>query len=534
VNADTSAAPSTPQWLRGRFAGWIFATDHKRVGALWLAVGGLSIAIAGVIAVVLALQTAREGADLIGDGTYASLATMQGTLLTYGGVLPLALGLAVLVVPLQIGARGLALSGLAASGLWFGIVGLVTVVLSAFAPGDAPRSWWTTHPPLALDAARPGETIRLMGLLLVALAVLCTALALLATLRAPRADGMTDARLPLFTRAVAAFSAAQLLVAPVALLGTLLLLLAREQPGSFDWYVTDDGELLRGYGWVFDQTVAVLAIVIALGVAAEIVATFSRAPLGSRRLVHVCLLTATAALVLVPSSELVGGRLWAALLALVAAVPIVLAAVLLLPVAFRAVRAGGHGTPVPFALGALALVVLGALASVVFALDHDGLRGTTFDTARLTAFWGATFVALLGGVTYWSPKLTGRLLDARLTSLSAAMVTLSTLLAAIGFALAGLEEQPSRTGQTLADGATGALLAGIGVIGVAVGILVFGLAQLKGRSGRRVGNDPWHGDTLEWYTTSPPPPHNFTSLPPVTSERPVNDLRSALRDVGAL
>ena len=533
MNAETPVT-SAPPWIRGRISGWVFATDHKRVGALWLAVGGLGLLVGGLLALLTALQTARADGGLLGEGTYASVATMQGTLLTYGGLLPLALGLVVIVVPLQLGARGLALSGLATAGLWLGISGLVAITLSAFAPGDAPRSWWTTYPPLALDQVRPGETVRLMGFVLVALATFLTAIAVVATLRGARAPGLTDARLPLFTRAAGAFAAAQLLVAPLALIACLLLLLAREQPGSFAWYVTDEGELLQGYGWVFDQTLVTLSLVVALGVAAEIVATFARAPLRSRRVVSAGIVATTVALVVVPSADVVDDRAWAAALALFAVVPVALVAAVLLPVGLGALRREGRTTPLAFAVLALALTLLGALAALLFLVRHDDLGGTAFGTARLGALYVATLAALLGGVVYWWPKLSGRTLDARLTNLSAVVLAGAAVVAVVGFAIAGWNDQLARTGTTTDDAAGGALLASLGVLGVLAGVALFGLAGLRARTGRRVGHDPWRGDTLEWYTTSPPPPGNFTSLPPVESERPLADLRSSLEEQGAL
>jgi cytochrome c oxidase subunit 1 len=533
VNADTSAATTGPSLLRGRFAQWIFATDHRRVGTLWLAVGGTGIALSAILALVVALQTARADSTLLGEGTFASVVTMQATLLTYGGLLPLVLGLAVAIVPLQIGARGLALPQLSTGGVWLGVAGVTTIVLSSFASGDAPRSWWTTSPPLALDQARPGESIRLMGLVLVGLGALLTAIALVATLRDRRAPGMTNERLPLFTQSVGIFAVSLLVLAPVALFGDLLLILARENPGSFDWYITDDGGLLRGYGWMFGQGLIAATIVPALGIAAELVATFRRGPLGSRRLVTLGLVATAVLVVIVPSADLVEGRTWAAVLALLAAVPAAAAALVLLPAGLGAMRTGPT-TPLPFALGSLSLTLLGALASLILVVRHDDLGGTTFATARLDLFWTAALLAALGGAVYWWPKLFGRMLDARLTNLSAVVLFASAVLLAVGRAAAGWSDQGSRTGVTVDDAATASLVAAIGVAGILAGLLLFGLAKLGARRGRRVGNDPWDGDTLEWYTASPPPLGNFTSVPAVESERPLADLRRSLREQGAL
>jgi cytochrome c oxidase subunit I len=172
--------------------------------------------------------------------------------------------------------------------------------------------------------------------------------------------------------------------------------------------------------------------------------------------------------------------------------------------------------------------------SLVLVVRHDDLGATTFATARLDLLWTAGLLALLGGAVYWWPKLFGRMLHARVTNLSAVVLFFSAVLLAAGHAVAGWNDQLSHTGVTLDGAATASLVATIGAAGIVAGIALFGIAKLKALKGRRVGSDPWQGDTLEWYAASPPAPGNFASLPPVESERPLDDLRRSLREQGAL
>ena len=194
------------------------------------------------------------------------------------------------------------------------------------------------------------------------------------------------------------------------------------------------------------------------------------------------------------------------MLALLAAVPAAVAALVLLPAGLGAMRSEST-TPLPFALGSLILVLLGALASLVLVVRHDDLGGTTFATARLDLFWTAALLAVLGGAVYWWPKLFGRMLDARLTNLSAvraARVGGAARRRACGRRLERPGEPYAASRSTTQ--ATASLVASIGVAGIVAGLALFGLAKLGSRRGRRVGNDPWGGDTLEWYAASPPAP----------------------------
>ena len=479
-----SSSPTRTEaaWLRGRFTSWVFATDHKRVGVMWLAVGGVAAVIAGVLAAFTAIQTASSEASFLGEGTYASVLTMEETLLQYFVLIPIVIGLAVYLVPLMIGARGIAIPSVVSIAFWLAAFGGLAVVLSPFGSGDAPRSWWTTVPQLALDPARGAEDARLAGLTLLGIAVLLTAVALLLTLRDLRARGMTMERLPLFVQGAQLYAVACLILAPLFLIGTVLLLLERANPGSFDWYLTDEG-LARGYGWVFGQGIVAVALVPALAAAAEIVATFGRRPLPTRRLITFALVMSAGLLLISPSADDIASRRWAAILAAVAAVPITIAAVAVIAGGARALSA----TPVRFALGGAALLAIAGLETVWLAIRHDDLAGTTFTTGRLGALWCGAMLALLGALTYWWPKLFGRLLDARLTALSSIIGFGSALLLVAGRMVAGEQGQPSHTGAIIDDAGTAGLVAAIGTFGLLVGFGLFALAIAKSLNGRTGG-----------------------------------------------
>ena len=515
-----------PDWLRGRFAGWLFATDHKRIGILWLAIAGIAAAIGGLLALFTAIQTATVDSGFVGKGAYASSLTMEETLLQYFVVIPIVMGLGVYLVPLMLGSRKIAMPSLTSFAFWLAAFGALAVIISPFGSGDPPRSYWTTVPQLALDPTRGSEDARLVGLVLLAAAVFLTSISLLATLRRPGAPGMTGDRVPLFAQGIGLYSAICLLLAPLSIVGNVLLLLERGYPGSFDWYLDKNG-LASGYGFVFGQAIVNVALVPAVAAAAEVAATFSRAPF-PRRPVLLALVVATVLLALVPTADDVADKRWAAVLALLGAGALGFAALVTLAAAGRGRDLAA--SPVPFALGGLLLVLGGVGLSVWLIVRHDDVAGTTLAEARANALWAGAMLALVGALVYWWPKLFGRMLDQRILGLAFASAFGGALLLLAGQAVAGEQGQLRRAGVAF-DGAGGAgLVAFLGVLGLLGGLGLIGVAAVKGKNGRRVGNDPWHGDTLEWFTTSPPPAHNFDRLPPVETARPLFDLRRSLNE----
>jgi heme/copper-type cytochrome/quinol oxidase subunit 1 len=192
-----------------------------------------------------------------------------------------------------------------------------------------------------------------------------------------------------------------------------------------------------------------------------------------------------------------------------------------------------HRSPALFVLGGLATVPLVLLGGILVAVlpDHAplgwGFARTVLDDALLVG----SLLVVLGGLHYWWPKLFGRMLGEGLGETSFAFMFAGLNLAFFPAYLHTRElvyAYPHHAGW-----GTYQLLSTVGLVLVAFGILLFLVNVVRThalRLGTRAGNDPWRGDTLEWYTTSPPPPDNFTRIPPVTSARPLRDLRRRLEE----
>ena len=196
--------------------------------------------IAGILTLLMRLQMTRPDASILGSETYQGVLTMHGTLLVFFVLVPVVTGLATFLVPLLIGSRRIAMPGLAATALWLFVFAGAAVVLSAFADGGSSQAGWTGYPPLSLAQEGNGVRLWLIGLFLLALSVLASAVNLVATIRSLRTDGMTWSSMPMFVWSVYVWAWATIVLVPVAAVGLGLLLLERRFPGSFDFFLTSD------------------------------------------------------------------------------------------------------------------------------------------------------------------------------------------------------------------------------------------------------------------------------------------------------
>ena len=526
---------------------WPPATDHKVVGTLFVAVALLFLVVSGVLALVLRSELTTADADVLSRSTYRELFTLHGVLAVFAFLATAWVGVATAVVPLQIGAARVAFPRLQALSLWLVVAGGGMVVASPLLDGRI-SSGWTLSTPIPQGRAFRGEAVDLLilGVGLIAVALVLAAANLLVTVVKLRAPGVTLRRTPLFSWSVAVSAAVLLLALPVLLGGLAMLFVDRHYSGRvFNGFTGSGGgnPLLWPRIFWFAAYPMLWALVLpALGVISEIVPVAARRRLFSHR-------RATAAIGAVGilafagwGSEVNGlsrARVVFAIGALLVLAPV--ASLLLNWLATVATSLRQRRTnppalrtvPMVYAAGAISVLAVGLAGAAVAAVGSSTtLHRNYWQVAtHHTLYFGVGTLGVVTALAWWAPKLWGRLLSEKASLLSAALLAGGIHLTFLPMFVLGIQDMRVHlAGYSDSDLTPANVMATAGAVLTVLGVLVFAadlLASVAARRGRAAGHDPWRGHTLEWATSSPPPSHNFERLPEVRSETPVLDLRES-------
>jgi cytochrome c oxidase subunit 1 len=499
--------------------------DHTTLGRLYVLASVLFLLGAGVFGVLSGAEKLdTTSIDLFGGVTSAWQTFAAYRLgLVFCGVLPLFIGLATAVVPLQVGSPAIAFPRAAAAAFWVWLLG-VGLLIGGFAAdgglGEAPGLTGGTH--------KDGVSLTLLAIGVLVVALLLAAVCIATTVISLRAPGLSLRRVPVFSWSMLVASSVWFLTFPV-LLGRLLLAYV-DYTHAQTLYGAENA-LYNQFRWSFGQPMVYAYAIPALGIVSEIIPVAARL----RQRFYDVVLGAIALFGLLSVGAFASApNVQDKFVFLAVGYAIALPTLMIFGAWADTLRLGKPAGSGP--LGALALGLLGALvllggvvAGVLYVFVPLDLRNTSAVDGQMALVLLASATVGFAGVVYWSSKLTGRAVPEGLARLAVLPLAGGALLVGVGDFVAGFYDQPAGFVTTaVRDGAKTMNVVGLVGYGVfALGaLLAFGaLLRTFVPSGSFAPADPWHGHTLEWASSSPPPVGNFRGpLPVVRSERPLLDV----------
>jgi cytochrome c oxidase subunit 1 len=449
---------------------------------------------------------------------------------------PVWAGFANYLLPLMIGARDVAFPRLNAWSYWMFLFGGLALYASMFF--TPPEAGWFSYVPLSSIEYSPsgGQDAWIFMVHLTGLSSMLGAVNFICTIHNMRAPGMGWGRLPLFVWTILIYS--YLIVLAISSLAATVTMLLLDRHFGTNFFDPNEGGsalLWQHLFWFFGHPEVYILILPAFGVFSEVLPVFARKPIFGYKAIA----AATAGI------AFLGLLVWAHHMFATPSATVVLAFFMLssfviaVPTGvkiFNWLATLWRGTiefrvPLMFAVGGIATFVVGGITGIflaVFPVDWQ-LTDTYFVVAHMhyVAFGGTAF-AMLAATYFWYPKMTGRMLNESMGKVSFWLVFIGFQVTFLIQHSAGLSGMPRRIYEYSAGSGwhTYNLISTIGAFILGTGALLTILNLVRSlKVGTPSGPDPWKANTLEWFTPSPPPAHNFDTIPRVRSVEPMKDIR---------
>jgi cytochrome c oxidase subunit I+III len=521
-------------WRSGAgLVGWLKAVNHKDIGKRYIITGFVFFALAGIAALLMRIQLMFPENTFLNADQYNQLFSIHGITMMFIFAVPIMLGVGLYFVPLMVGARDAPFPKLNAFGYYIYLFAGIILWLSLFL-GTAPDGGWFAYTPLTETRYSPTYGMDIYASLITFSEVssLIVAVELVVTILKFRAPGMSLNRIPLFVWAMLVTAFMVIIAMPSVVIASTELMLDRAINTQF--FVPEMGGnplLWQHLFWFFGHPEVYIIFVPALGMVSEVLATFTRRPVVGYPLLVLSLIS-----IGMLSFGLWVHHMFATGLPILGLSMFTIASMIIAVPSgiqiFSALATLWHGklnlkTPLLYILGFIVNFVLGGITGVMVAsvpLDWQ-VHDTYFVVAHLHyVLIGGSVFPLLGALYYWFPKITGRMMNERLGKWNFWLTFIGFNVAFFPMHITGLLGMPRRVYTYLPglgwDGLN--FVSTIGALLLAFGVLLFVINVVRSlRTGEKASNNPWNAGTLEWATTSPPPPYNFDPLPAVHSRYPL-------------
>jgi cytochrome c oxidase subunit I len=502
---------------------WLFATNHKDIGTMYLVFSCIMFFIGGAMALAIRAELFQPGMQFFDPGFYNQMVTNHALVMIFGAVMPAFVGLANWMIPLQIGAPDMALPRMNNYSFWILPFAFTLLLGSLFTPSGGPAGGWTMYPPLSLQSGN-SFPMMIFAVHLMGASSIMGAINVIVTILNMRAPGMSLLKLPLFcwTWLITAY----LLIAVMPVLaGAVTMLLTDHYFGTSFFNPAGGGDpvMFQHIFWFFGHPEVYILILPAFGIVSEIIPTFSRKPMfGYDAMVYATASIAFLSFIVWAHHMFtvgmpLAGQMFFMMSTMLIAVPTGVKV-------FNWTTTMWKGSlsfepPMLFALAFLFLFTIGGFSGLMLAIvpaDYQ-YQDTYFVVAHFhyVLVPGAVF-AIMAAVYYWLPKWTGTMYDMTLAKWHFWVSNVSVNVLFFPQHFLGLAGMPRRIPDYNVQFTDWNVVS-------SVGGFVFGFSQLlfvwviikAARGGPPATAKVWDGDMtgLEWSVPSPAPYHSFETPP---------------------
>lgn len=502
---------------------WLFTTNHKDIGTLYLCFSGLMFFVAGMMAMLIRANLMQPGSIFFTTNTYNELVTLHGLVMIFGAIMPAFVGFANWMIPLMVGAPDMALPRLNNWSFWILPFAFTIMLSTLFLSGGGPNFGWTMYAPLSTTYGPPSTDYLIISIHLLGLSSIVGAINIIATILNLRTPQMTLGRMPVFVWAwlITAFL---LIGAMPVLAGTVTMMLFDRHFGTSFFNAAGGGDpvLYQHVFWFFGHPEVYIMILPGFGIISEIIPTFSRKKLFG----YTFMVLAIAAIAFLSfivwahhmftTGLAVGAQLFFMYTTMLIAVPTGIKV-------FNWVATMFHGaltfeTPMLFAVAFIILFSIGGFSGLMLAIvpaDYQ-YHDTYFVVAHLhyVLVTGALFT-IFAGIYYWIPKWTGHYYNETLGKIHFWLTVFAVNLTFFPMHFLGLAGMPRRIPDYALQFTDFNRIASIGafILGAAQLIFLYNIIMTI-RGGKKASDRVWEGaEGLEWTLPSPPPYHSFQRPP---------------------
>lgn len=521
VTAPLPGARVENEGQRIRFADLLrWSVDHKVIGLQYFVTSLFFFVVGGGLVMLVRWELLTPALDLTGSGTtYNQLFSIHGTVMIFLFIIPLWGAFGNYLLPLMLGAKDMAFPWLNAFAFWLIPPAGVLMILGWFV--GQTEAGWTSYPPLSTLFSGDGQTLWAISLHLLGLSSILGAINFIVTIRNMRPPGMGYFQMPLLAWAILA-QAIIIVMATPFLAGALTLLILDRVAGTSFFDPANGGDVLlwQNVFWFYSHPAVYIMVLPGFGVISEVLSIHSRKPIFGYRAIALSSL----------AIALVGFTVWAhhmfTSLQPELRIPFMITSMIIaVPTGIKVfswlgtIWAGKirFTSAMLFALGFLSMFVIGGISGVMLAaVPFDiHVHDTYFVVSHLHfVLYGGSVFAAYAAIYHWFPKMTGRMLDERLGKIHFWITYPAFFFTFFPMHLLGMLGMPRRVAVYAPEYQALNVLVSISsfILGVSTFIALYNMVRSL-KVGRVAGPNPWRALTLEWTTSSPPPPHNFDGDP---------------------